>query len=232
MALLNSVMLPHNTDVCVAPPYLYLEWLKREVNHSIRITAQNVSATGHGAYTGEINAEQLADFGIQWTLVGHSERRQLYGATDEVVKKQIQQCVQHQLYIIACIGETEDERKANKTFTVLDTQLAAIHAALPDAAAFTQHITIAYEPVWAIGTGQTATAQQAQEVHYYIRQWLSESVGQQAAQNVRIIYGGSVTAKNAVELIQQADVDGFLVGGASLKDEFADIIRSTQQAKR
>ena len=232
VALLNSVDVPSNTDVCVAPPYLYLDWLKRELSPSIHVAAQNVSATGHGAYTGEISAQQLADFGIQWTLVGHSERRQLYGATDEVVKKQIQQCAQHKLSIIACIGETDDERKANHTFTVLDTQLAAIQAALPDSHSFIQHITIAYEPVWAIGTGQTATAQQAQEVHHHIRQWLSERVGQQAADSVRVIYGGSVTAKNAVELIQQPDVDGFLVGGASLKDEFADIIKSTQQAKR
>ena len=230
--LLNGADIPANTDVCVAPPALYLDLLQRELNPSILIAAQNVSATGHGAFTGEINAEQLADFGIQWTLVGHSERRQLYGATDEVVKKQIQQCIQHKLHVIACIGETEDERKADKTFTVLDTQLAAIHAALPDAQIFTQHIAIAYEPVWAIGTGQTATAQQAQEVHQHIRQWLSERVGPEAGQKVRVIYGGSVTAKNAVELIQQADVDGFLVGGASLKDEFVDIIKSTQQAKR
>ena len=122
VALLNSVDVPSNTDVCVAPPYLYLDWLKRELSPSIHVAAQNVSATGHGAYTGEISAQQLADFGIQWTLVGHSERRQLYGATDEVVKKQIQQCAQHKLSIIACIGETDDERKANHTFTVLDTQ--------------------------------------------------------------------------------------------------------------
>ena len=230
--LLNGVQIPSNTDVCVAPPSLYLDLLKRELNSSIHLAAQNVSSTGHGAYTGEINAEQLADFGIEWTLVGHSERRQLYGATDEVVKKQINQCVQHKLHVIACIGETEDERKANRTFAVLDTQLAAIHAALPDPHSFTRHITIAYEPVWAIGTGQTATAQQAQEVHSHIRQWLSQHVGPEAAHTVRLIYGGSVTSKNAVELIQQVDVDGFLVGGASLKEEFADIIKSTQQAKR
>ena len=230
--LLNSVEVPPNTDVFIAPPYLYLDLLQRELNSSIHVAAQNISATGHGAYTGEINAEQLADFGIQWTLIGHSERRQLYGATDEVVKKQINQAVQHKLRVIACIGETDDERKANKTFTILDTQLAAIHAALPDPAHFTQHITIAYEPVWAIGTGQTATAQQAQEVHAHIRHWLTERVGQEAGAAVRLMYGGSVTGKNCVELIQQVDVDGFLVGGASLKEEFVDIIKSTLQAKR
>jgi len=134
--------------------------------------------------------------------------------------------------VIACIGETEDERKVNRTFTVLDTQLAAIHAALPDKHTFQQHITTAYEPVWAIGTGQTATAQQAQEVHAHIRQWLAERVGSEVSASVRVIYGGSVTSKNCVELIQQSDVDGFLVGGASLKEEFSDIIKSTAQAKR
>ena len=230
--LLNSVEVPSNTDVVVAPPYLYLDLLQRELHSSIQLAAQNVSATGHGAYTAEVNAAQLADFDIRWTLVGHSERRQLYHTTDEVVKRQIGQAVQHKLRVIACVGETEDERKAERTFSVVDTQLAAIHAALPDAQTFIQHISIAYEPVWAIGTGQTATAQQAQEVHAHIRQWLSEHVGAEAGAAVRVIYGGSVTAKNAVELIQQPDVDGFLVGGASLKEEFGDIIKSTQQAKR
>ena len=232
MKLLNSVDIPSHTDVVIAPPALYLDWLKRELHPSIHVAAQTISATAHGAYTGEINAAQLADFGVQWTLVGHSERRQLYGASDEVVKKQIQQCTQHKLNIIACIGETDEQRKANQTFTVIDHQLAAIHAALPDPHAFLTHISIAYEPVWAIGTGQTATAQQAQEVHEHIRQWLAEKVGKEVGAGVRVIYGGSVTAKNAVELISQPDVDGFLVGGASLKDEFADIIKATQQAKR
>ena len=219
------------TDVVVAPPYLYLDWLQRELKSPLQVAAQNVSSTKNGAFTGEISAEQLSDFGIPYTLIGHSERRQLYHTTDDVVALQLIQALPHHLHIIACVGETEAERKAEKTMAVISTQLQAIASAV-SSAQWLSSLVIAYEPVWAIGTGQTATAQQAQEVHAEIRQWLKEKVSEEVAQKVRIIYGGSVQGKNAVELIQQKDVDGFLVGGASLKEEFGDIIQATKQAGR
>jgi len=229
---LNSIEVPDHTDVVIAPPFLYLDWLKRELKLPLLVAAQNVSATKNGAYTGEVSAEQLKDFGIEWTLIGHSERRQLYHTTDEVVGKQLSQALQHGLHVIACVGETEEERKQDRTMSVISTQLRAISSSVPSPSLWLSSVVVAYEPVWAIGTGQTATASQAQEVHAEIRKWLKEHVGGEVSEGVRVIYGGSVQAKNAVELIQQADVDGFLVGGASLKEEFGDIIQATKQAKR
>ena len=216
----------------VAPPYLYLDWLQRELSAPLQLAAQNVSATKNGAYTGEVSAEQLADFGIPWTLIGHSERRQLYHTGNEDVAKQLTQALQHKLRVIACVGETEEERKAERTMDVISEQLRAIASAVPSSAEWTASLVIAYEPVWAIGTGVTATAAQAQEVHSAIRAWLQQHVAPEVSAAVRVIYGGSVTAKNAPELIGQKDVDGFLVGGASLKDEFKDIVRATVQAGR
>lgn len=216
----------------VAPPYIYLDWLRRELRAPLIVAAQNVSATKNGAYTGEVSASQLKDYGVEWTLVGHSERRQLFHTTDDVVGKQIQQALEHGLHVIACVGETEEERKADHTMQVISRQLTAIAAAVSSSSHWLSSLVVAYEPVWAIGTGQTATAQQAQEVHAEIRQWLKEQVGPEVSEGVRIIYGGSVQAKNAVELIQQKDVDGFLVGGASLKEEFSDIIAATKQANK
>ena len=216
----------------VAPPFLYLETLQRSLKAPWQLSAQTVSATGNGAYTGEISASQLQDFGITWTLIGHSERRQLYHATDDVVAKQLTAALQHHMHVIACVGETQEERKQDRTMAVISAQLHAIAGAIPSPSTWTSSLVIAYEPVWAIGTGQTATAQQAQEVHAAIRKWLSDQVGTEVAAAVRIIYGGSVQAKNAVELIQQPDVDGFLVGGASLKEEFGDIVQATKHAGR
>ena len=216
----------------IAPPFLYLDGLQRSLKAPWQLSAQTVSATGNGAYTGEVSAEQLKDFGVHWTLIGHSERRHLFHCTDEVVGQQLRLALQHRLSVIACVGETEEERKQDRTMAVISTQLKAIAAAVSSPSGWTASLVIAYEPVWAIGTGQTATAQQAQEVHAAIRKWLSEQVSAEVSSAVRIIYGGSVQAKNAVELIQQRDVDGFLVGGASLKEEFGDIVQATKQANR
>ena len=219
-------------DVLVAPPFLYLDWLLRELKSPLLVSAQTVSARKNGAFTGEVSAEQLKDFGVGWALVGHSERRHLFHCTDEEVGQQLAQALQHGLSVVACVGETEEERKADKTMTVISQQLTAIAAAIPSPAAWLSSMVLAYEPVWAIGTGQTATAQQAQEVHAAIRRWLQQHVSEDVSAGVRVIYGGSVQSKNAVELIRQPDVDGFLVGGASLKDEFGDIVAATKQANK
>ena len=159
------------------------------------------------------------DFGVEWTLVGHSERRQFYGETDEVVAKKTKYALEKGLKVILCIGEKDDERKAGQTVAVLRTQLDACKAAIPD----WSRVVIAYEPVWAIGTGNTATPEIAQEAHKDVRQWVRENVSQDVAKAVRIIYGGSASDANCGDLIKQVDIDGFLVGGASLKPAFGTI---------
>jgi len=237
VSMLRGLTIPAHTDVCVCPTFIHLDLVRRElVETSIIIAAQNCSYNKNGAFTGEVSAEQLKDFGVHWTLIGHSERRQLFHTTDDIIQKQLILALTAQLKIICCVGETEQERKDDQTMTVISRQLEAL---LKGVESFTKqaqdsnfdwasHIVIAYEPVWAIGTGQTATSQQAQEVHHEIRQWLSKHLNDFAASNIRIIYGGSVQAKNAKELIAQPDIDGFLVGGASLKPEFGDIIAATE----
>lgn len=198
------------------------------------VSSQNISPYAAGAYTGEINADQLLDLSINWTLIGHSERRQLFGATDEVVEKQINQSVKKNIKMVLCCGETDDERKNNQTMTVIERQLQSFKRGLESnnpsnnqsADQLWANVVIAYEPVWAIGTGNTASPEQAEEVHAAIRKWINESINQSVADSVRIIYGGSVTEKNAAELIKKTNIDGFLVGGASLKPEFNQIIQA------
>lgn len=186
------------------------------------ISSQNVSLTNYGAYTGEVCAEQLLDLGVKWTLIGHSERRQYYGETSEVVAKKTKNALDKGLSVILCIGEQLSERQANKTFEVLSQQLDAVRSLLSEGD--WSRVVIAYEPVWAIGTGQVATPGQAQEAHKYIRGYLNKSVSSGVGSSTRIIYGGSVTDENSGELGRQGDIDGFLVGGASLKPGFAKIV--------
>jgi len=219
---------PSDVDVVVAPVAIHLDYVQRTLNLSkYAISSQNVSAFGLGAYTGEIAAEQLKDFGIHWTLIGHSERRQHFGSTDEVVAKKVGRAQSVGLGVIACIGETLTERKADRTLNVVYEQLKALSAAVKDWSS----IVIAYEPVWAIGTGLNATPAQAQEVHHAIRHWLAQNAGSAVAESIRIIYGGSVKGSNAADLIVQKDVDGFLVGGASLiADDFITIVNSISKA--
>jgi triosephosphate isomerase len=201
----------------VAPTFLHLDYVLRTLDKSYKVSAQNCSATGPGAYTGEIAASQLKDFGIPWVILGHSERRQLYHTTDEAVAKQTAIALKSGLSVIACVGETLEERKANKTWSVIEKQLNAIAAVV--GSADWEKVVIAYEPVWAIGTGETATPQQAQEVHKQIRGWLDKKAGKDVSSKLRLIYGGSVKGSNADELFAQPDIDGFLVGGASLQAE-------------
>ena len=224
--------IPKNVDVCVAPPFVYLPLVKSSLSSSFLIAAQNAS-TGTGAYTGEIAPSQLKDVGIDWTILGHSERRQLFGANDSTVNKQVKAALEAGLNVIACCGETLEERKQGETMKVVKRQLEAIGEAVGSLESEWKRIVIAYEPVWAIGTGQTATAQQAQEVHKDIRQWMKEKYSESIAETVRIIYGGSANAKNVDELLRESDIDGFLVGGASLKgEEFATIITAHDRVRR
>lgn len=209
-------------EVLVCPSYVYLPLALSENKSNVIISAQNVSSTDYGAFTGEVNAKQLKDIGINWTLIGHSERRQLYGDSEEQIGKKLQIALLNNLNVVACIGEKLEERESNKTVEVVVSQLQTIKNNVLD----WSKLVIAYEPVWAIGTGKTASPQQAQEVHAEIRKWISTNISEEAANNIRIIYGGSVTESNCNELISEKDIDGFLVGGASLKPGFKTIVES------
>lgn len=201
-------------DVAVFPPYPYLSQAVRAVTNSpIRIGAQNVAEQDQGAYTGEVAASMLADVGCALALVGHSERRTLFGETNEQVLAKVKQLLANNVTAVVCVGETLSERQAGQEKIVVKQQLELL---LNELSQYDwQQIILAYEPVWAIGTGETASPQQAQAMHAYIRLLLAQKNAELAA-TTRILYGGSVKADNAAELFAQEDIDGGLVGGASL----------------
>ena len=198
-------------DAVVCPPYVYLDQLRGHLRRE-QIGAQDVSAHAPGAYTGDISAEMLVDAGCGWVIVGHSERRQHQGETDSIVAAKAARALQAGLRPIVCVGETLQQREAGQTRTVLEAQLAAILQRI-DAAGLARGV-LAYEPVWAIGTGRTATPEQAQEVHAALRKRVLERDA--VASQLRIVYGGSVKPENAAQLFAQPDIDGGLIGGASL----------------
>jgi triosephosphate isomerase (TIM) len=210
--------------VAVAPPFTALAAVREALaGTAIELAAQNVHWEKQGAFTGEVSAPMLADAGCHHAIVGHSERRQLFGETDETVRRKVGALLAAGVRPIVCVGELLSEREAGRTLEVVGRQVRAALAGLSAEAILA--LTLAYEPVWAIGTGRTATAAQAQEVHAAIRAILGELAGP-AADQVRIQYGGSVKPENAAELMSQPDVDGALVGGAALKaDDFVQIVR-------
>jgi triosephosphate isomerase len=213
-------------DIAVCPPYIYLPLAIRLTRGSnIQVGAQNCYLESKGAFTGEISPVMLKDIGCDFVIIGHSERRHILGETDGIIHLKVKKALESELKVILCIGELLEEREAGKTELVVETQLRGGLQALTSEDLL--RITIAYEPVWAIGTGKTATPEQAQEVHAFIRDWLKDRYGREASQNCRIQYGGSVKPENANELLNQPDIDGALVGGASLKAEsFAGIIKA------
>lgn len=217
-----------NADIVIACPAPYLELTKKSLPSFIELGAQNCYKANSGAFTGEIGPSMITDCGAKWVILGHSERRQIFGESDKLIGEKVGFALENSLSVIACIGETIQEREANKTFDVVFRQLGAIVEHIKD----WKNVVIAYEPVWAIGTGKVATKEQAQEVHAKLRHWLSTKVGDTVAQSVRIIYGGSVTGDNCQDLIKQADIDGFLVGGASLKPDFIKIINCHSSGSR
>jgi triosephosphate isomerase len=213
-------------DVVVAAPAVYLGELAAALAGTrVECAAQNVNEHQAGAYTGEVSAEMLLDVGCRWVIVGHSERRQLYGETDATVASKVARAVSTGLRPIVCVGETLEEREAQRTFQVIQEQLAAVLDVLSvDELA---QGALAYEPVWAIGTGRTATPEQAQEVHAALRAQLAERDAG-AAMALRILYGGSVKPANAADLFARPDIDGGLIGGASLiATDFAAICAGT-----
>ncbi|OEH77147.1 triosephosphate isomerase, cytosolic [Cyclospora cayetanensis] len=218
---------PKQTEVVVFPVALHINLAKEKLNGAFQVGCQNISKTGPGAYTGEITAGMAKDFGLKWVLVGHSERRQYYGETNQVVAEKVGMIMKEDgLHVAICIGEMLEEREGGKTMEVCRTQLDAVIPKVTDWG----RVVIAYEPVWAIGTGKVATPEQAQEVHADLRKYLAERVSKEVADKLRIVYGGSVTDQNCVTLIGCPDVDGFLVGGASLKKAFVDIIKAPTKA--
>ncbi|OFX24038.1 MAG: triose-phosphate isomerase [Anaeromyxobacter sp. RBG_16_69_14] len=211
-------------QVAVAPPFTALAAVAEALRGTpIDLAAQNVHREAQGAFTGEISAGMLADLGVKHCIVGHSERRQLFGETDEGVREKVVVLFKAGLLPIVCVGETLQEREAGQTLAIVSRQVKSALQGLPSADV--GRLTLAYEPVWAIGTGKTATTAQAQEVHAVIRRLLVELAGG-VADEVRIQYGGSVKPDNAAELMGQPDVDGALVGGASLKaPDFSRIVK-------
>ncbi len=213
-----------SVDILIAPSFVSLGTASRLLESSnVILGAQDVYFEESGAYTGEISPSMLLSARCSCVIIGHSERRQYFSETDAIVNKKIKNARKNNLEVILCIGESLEEREANRTFEVLDGQLSG---SLKDLSL--EGMTIAYEPIWAIGTGKTASKEQANEAHAYIREWLRKN--KEGADSIRIQYGGSVKPENIVDLMSQPDVDGALVGGASLKpDSFAGIVTGAAQ---
>ena len=218
-------------EVVVCPPFTALAAVGQLLKGSrIGLGAQDLFWETEGAFTGEVSPTMLVDVGCRYVIIGHSERRQFFGETDESVRRKLAAAMAHGLRPMVCVGETLTERERGETFGVLTRQLTGAFA--PCDAWDCSQISIAYEPVWAIGTGRNATPEQAQEAHGFIRQWIGKRCGAQVAESLRVQYGGSVNAANAAALLQQPDVDGALVGGASLKaDTFSTIVKAALEAK-
>lgn len=215
-----------NVEVIVCPPFTSIEIAKELLKGSvIHLGAQNMHFEDEGAFTGEISAKMLKSFGVEYVILGHSERRAIFGEDDKMINKKVLKAVSVGLKPIFCIGETLEERENNKTFDVIARQLTEGLSNISNE--HLNEIIVAYEPVWAIGTGKTATPSQAEEVHKYLRKLIEEKFGHSFAESMQIVYGGSVKPDNAKELFSQPNIDGGLIGGACLKaDSFYDVINS------
>ncbi len=213
-------------EVMVAPTYVNLTAAVRALDASIiEVIAQNMHFAESGAYTGEISADMLLDIDIDTVIIGHSERRAYFGETDEILAKKVKTALEKNMRVMFCFGEELDDRKSENHFKVVETQLKNALFSL-DASEWT-NIILAYEPVWAIGTGETASPDQAQEMHAFIRKTITEAYDTSIANKVSILYGGSVKPANAEEIFSKPDVDGGLIGGASLvADDFVAIIKA------
>ena len=213
-----------NAEVMIAPPFTAISYVSDIVRNSrVSLGAQNLFWENEGAYTGEISSAMLVSAGCKYVIIGHSERRQYFGETDETVNKKIKAAIASKLIPILCVGESEKEREGKNTFSVLDKQVTnGLEGFLVNEL---ETLVIAYEPIWAIGTGKTATSDQVQEVHLFLRSLAEKKIGNMLAKSLRILYGGSVKPDNVTELMGLPDVDGALVGGASLDAEtFSKIV--------
>ncbi|KAJ2506467.1 hypothetical protein GGI11_006656 [Coemansia sp. RSA 2049] len=222
----NAGSSPSDVEVVIGAPYVYIPLLADTLRKDWAVAGENCYVMHSGAFTGEISPEMLADVGAKWVILGHSERRTILKESDDFTAEKAAKALESGLKVVLCVGELLEERQAGTTQAVVNRQLDAVIKVVKESD--WANIVVAYEPVWAIGTGKVATPAQAQEVHAAIRKYLETSVSPKVAGETRIAYGGSVGAKNCKEISQQPDVDGFLVGGASLKPEFLEIIGATQ----
>lgn len=222
---LTQEKVPEGTRVMVAPPFVYLSLLAERLSGTkIILAAQNSASEKAGAFTGEVSPVMLADLGVQEVILGHSERRQLFAENDELINRKLLLALELGLDVLLCVGETLEEREANALEAVLDRQLSVGLRSVDGSAM--QNITIAYEPVWAIGTGKTATPEIANVAQEYLRTKIADIYGMRIANEMRLLYGGSVNESNATALLEQRHIDGALIGGASLKaDAFCSIIK-------
>ncbi len=228
--IIEAIGNQNDIDVLMCPPFTSISAVSELIgNSTVRVGAQNMSDKASGAYTGEISAAMLRDLQVSYVILGHSERRSYYGETDAFINRKVLACLENNLKPVLCVGETLEEREAGKVEEVIKTQLVGGLANVPADKA--ESVVIAYEPVWAIGTGKTATPEQAQEVHAFIRKELIGLLGQ-VGNAIRILYGGSMKPANADELLAKPDIDGGLIGGAALvAKDFLAIIESGVKAQ-
>ena len=226
MAAINKLSLPaEHVQLVVAPSLLYTQLVATTIRPDVAVAGQNCCARGLGAYTGEVPAEQLANAGATWVLLGHSERRSLGHETDADVAEKAARAQAAGLGLVLCIGESREERERGETLAILFSQLQPLRQLK-----WGPRLVLAYEPLWAIGTGLSASPAEVQAVHSALRGWLRDEFSPQVAEETRIAYGGSIHASSAVELASLPDVDGMLVGGASLTHEFVDIVNRCIEA--
>ena len=218
-----------NVDVLVCPPFVSIGMAVNYLHDTdIQVGAQNLHFEENGAFTGEISGSMIAESGCNYVIIGHSERRQYFGETDTTVNKRTHKALEHKLAPIVCVGESLDQRKSDKHYELVKNQVTAALFNISEEDLL--DVVIAYEPIWAIGTGETASPEQAQEMHEHIRKIIAELYSQDAADQVNILYGGSMKPANAHELLSQPDVDGGLIGGASLDaDSFSEIITIAEE---
>ena len=221
-----SAGVPEHVGLIVAPPFTHLCAVNKALAGSrVELSAQNCADHEKGAYTGEVSVSMLKAVGCKWVVLGHSERRQYYGETDEKLVVKVKLALEAGLGVILCVGENLEEREAGKHFDVCGAQIKNVLYNFTEEDM--KHVIVAYEPVWAIGTGKTATAEQAEEIHAFIRKTLAEKFGAQVSDDTTILYGGSCKPSNAKELFAQPDIDGGLIGGAALKAaDFIEIAKS------
>jgi triosephosphate isomerase len=214
-------------DIVVCPPFTALSNVYEIIMETnIKLGAQNLFWEEEGAFTGEVSAKMIKDCGAEYVIIGHSERRRYFFEDEQIINKKIKVALKNNLLPIVCVGETLKEREENKTINIVESQLEGAFKDLNEDEMF--KIIIAYEPVWAIGTGKTATPKQAQEVQGFIRDWLEKKFSKDLSQNLRILYGGSIKPSNIKDLMKEEDIDGGLVGGASLEaDSFIEIVKNS-----
>ena len=218
----------NNVKVMIAPAFTFLQTAVKQIDgFDIEVISQNINNNNSGAYTGEVSAEMLKSIGVNTTLIGHSERRAYYNEDDELLLNKLKHSIECGMNVIFCFGEELSDRKSQNHFNIVKNQLD--NTVMKVDKNSWKKIILAYEPVWAIGTGETASAEQAQEMHEYVRKCISESFGKEISNNVSILYGGSVKPNNASEIFSKKDVDGGLIGGAALNaSDFSKIVESNQ----